>query len=309
VQNKGGTITFGAHKSTATLTVTPPTGRNWKDGGGDKQIVLTLYNSAAQALSSDTVYLFDYHSTTPSRVNISAIQALATQNQTPPANATFKFWRDPNGAKATTLDVYFQLGGEADPVLDYSLFAANGIGNISSWIKKVTIQPNQDNVVVTLRPINPNQVSPSVKSVIVTLLPAPPLQSLPNVPSYQMGKFFQAALRIRDSNSTTDFIPDTDHDGVNDVVETTATTPTDALNHDSDGNGIPDGLPITLTDTDGDGISDADESVLYTLKTNTDGDAFSDFKEVLRGTDPTVANTSTDTTPPTVSITSITAVP
>jgi len=87
------------------------------------------------------------------------------------------------------------------------------------------------------------------------------------------------------------------------------TPPTDPLTHDSDGNGIPDGLVTTSTDTDGDGIGDADESVLYALKPILTATRFQILEEVSRGTDPTVANTSTDTTPPTVSITSITAVP
>jgi len=124
--------------------------------------------------------------------------------------------------------------------------------------------------------------------------------------------------------------PDTDGDGLTDVDEISGALnpfgpndPTDEFNPDSDGDGFSDGEelltapitdpnnasdpPSTGTDTDADGIDDADEisgllnnayANQATDETNadSDGDGLSDGEEILNAplTDPNVADTDTD---------------
>jgi len=82
----------------------------------------------------------------------------------------------------------------------------------------------------------------------------------------------------RDDDDDGDGVPtadegtgDTDGDGVPDYLDT-----------DSDGDGVPDGLTGAMRDSDGDGISDADEAALGTdpASPDSDGDGIADGDEV-----------------------------
>ena len=76
--------------------------------------------------------------------------------------------------------------------------------------------------------------------------------------------------------------PDTDDDGFNDGAEITSNTdPLDPCDPD-------DSLPLCNIDTDGDGLTDAQEEVLGTDVNNvdTDGDGLTDGAEFNNGTDP-----------------------
>jgi MYXO-CTERM domain-containing protein len=74
--------------------------------------------------------------------------------------------------------------------------------------------------------------------------------------------------------------PDTDGDGINDGIELTVARTTDPLKADTDGDGLKDGQE----DANGNGITDAGETdpTLY----DTDGDGMSDALEALATTDP-----------------------
>lgn len=97
---------------------------------------------------------------------------------------------------------------------------------------------------------------------------------------------------------------DSDRDGLTDIQE--ASVGTDPNNPDTDGDGLSDGdeVLIYLTnprnrDTDGDMLSDYDEVMIYKTNPNnpdTDGDGIPDGVEVMQGTDPLVPN------PPTITI-------
>ena len=125
---------------------------------------------------------------------------------------------------------------------------------------------------------------------------------------------------------------DTDADGLSDGEE--ALLGTNPRNRDSDGDGLPDGLEVELgtgpldsdsdddgisdgwehdhapfdpldptdgvADTDGDGLSDADEIALHgtdRLSADTDGDGISDAAEIAAGTSPILADTDGDGIP------------
>lgn len=87
---------------------------------------------------------------------------------------------------------------------------------------------------------------------------------------------------------------DTDKDGVPDALELKYGT--DPKNPDTDGDGLTDGDEIMVwgtdplkKDTDGDGLSDYDEVKIWhtnPLNPDTDGDGFSDGLEVSRGYNP-----------------------
>jgi hypothetical protein len=97
--------------------------------------------------------------------------------------------------------------------------------------------------------------------------------------------------------------PDTDGDGLDDGVEVTVhhTDPTVA---DTDGDGLPDGREVeigttpTRADTDGDGLDDGAEIDMYqtnATQVDSDGDGLADGEEVTRyDTDPTVVDTDGD---------------
>lgn len=99
---------------------------------------------------------------------------------------------------------------------------------------------------------------------------------------------------------------DADSDGIPDVWEKTYAggllTSMNSLT-DSDGDGLSDLLEFragsnpTKVDTDGDGLNDYQEVITYgtdPTKVDTDGDGLSDLNEVQRGTDPTNPDTDGD---------------
>jgi hypothetical protein len=104
-------------------------------------------------------------------------------------------------------------------------------------------------------------------------------------------------------DSDTSSFVDSDGDGLTDTEE--AALGTDPNNADSDGDGVSDGLEVSVygtdphdTDTDGDGLSDYDEIYVHNTDPNmvdTDGDGLNDYDEVnVHGTDPNQIDTDND---------------
>lgn len=103
---------------------------------------------------------------------------------------------------------------------------------------------------------------------------------------------------------------DTDKDGLPDVREKELGT--DPNNPDTDGDGLTDGQEVLVyhtnplkSDTDGDGLSDGDEVLVWKtdpLNPDTDGDGYPDGEEVQSGYNPLgrgkLLNTSTSSTTP-----------
>jgi len=323
-----GGYSYGPQPSSVTFAVGVATNTLYIFGIADNDsgaTTVTLTMNSTPATQSAVVNIYDLcGAPLPAKpvLNVSAMNQLAVEGL---ANGQFRISRivpspwSPVGpcpiAVLPAVDVYFSLGGQADPSTDYTLSAipCAKLTNISARVLKLTIpqlpQPLGSTcgngfdywVDVFLTPKVDNMTE-GVESVIVTMLPGPPSGTQPG--QYVIGKYRQAALRIKDSASTPDFVPDTDNDGVNDVAETTVNF-TDALIPDTDGNGLPDGYNTRSpgADSDMDGISNIDEFILHILKTDSDGDGISDFREVALGTDPTTANTLATQNPPVITIT------
>jgi len=112
---------------------------------------------------------------------------------------------------------------------------------------------------------------------------------------------FQHQLHAQNAS---DASTDADNDGWSNLVEfTNGTSPRIA---DTDNDGIIDSAETQsnplLADTDGDGLSDGAELAVKPTATNpqltdTDGDGRSDADEVRDGTNPTIANSTTDSLP------------
>lgn len=292
-------ITFQNGQFTKQVTVTPVTdARDWHDtgiGSSSRTIVLSV-NDSVNPSSSDTVTLFGMLSAAPCVVTISSPSPAAVRS--PLTAATFKVARNSNGDLTGTMVVFFRLDGQATPVYDYFLAPPAGVTLtvISPTVMSVTIPSGKAATTITLNPWDHGEKG--VESVIVSLLPG----------FYQIGQQWQAALRIRDSQTPSTVVPDTDHDGIDDVTEVTSSPPTDALTPDTDGNGYPDGYSANpALDANGDGVSDGTEEVLGLLPTDFDGDGISDLREVYRGTDPSTTTSTTDKTPPTINLTSPTS--
>lgn len=214
------------------------------------------------------------------------------------------------------VEVLFEVLGSATPGADYTLSASGGcpgdpntiaITDLSPTIKKITLPEEWCPwmpvggpksiyaVTIKITPVTDN-ITEGVESVIVRLLPN----------GYTLLQNTVKALHIRDTTTLSVTAYDTDHDGISDLTEVGSTSVTDPVNPDSNGDGLPDGLTATsgTTDTDKDGLTDYTEFLLNGLSTDSDNDGRSDFREVGNGTDPVTANTSTDATAPTITLTS-----
>jgi hypothetical protein len=287
-----GPIVFPAGVSTATVTVLPL----WENNNpteSTETVILTVTNTG-HANSADTAFIFDSHNAAPSPLSVTTVSPSVKEG----SQTEFKFNR--LGTSKGLIPVVFRLDGQANPDTDYTL-GGNGLITLSPRVRQVTIPDLNSSTLMTLTATSGSSVR-GVESVIITIIPSS------STIYYQIGTPYQVALRIRESNSTKDYVPDTDHDGIDDMTEVGSSPPTDALIPDTDGDGLLDGFVSNQTgDANGDGVSNGAERTLFSLPGDSDGDLFSDFEELLRGIDPSVVNTITDTQPPVITVTSPTS--
>ena len=131
------------------------------------------------------------------------------------------------------------------------------------------------------------------------------------------GDLLRDLIEVRGTNPTNPLVADTDGDGLSDGAEDADrdgardVTETDPNNTDSDGGTVSDGVEVTRgtdpldpsddlppADTDGDGLTDAEEALLGTdpALADTDSDGLSDFVEATgaAGTNPLLFDTDSD---------------
>ncbi|HEU5122557.1 MAG TPA: Calx-beta domain-containing protein [Verrucomicrobiae bacterium] len=297
-------ISFAAGQWIKKIKITPSTNSRTGDDGVEtpETVRLSIIDTITAVTTSGDALIYDHHydnvppitiPVAPSLVRLSSSDTKAIES---PANAaSFQIIR--RGAKAGPMYVKFRIDGTVDPS-DYQISSANTLTQIAPTVWEGKIAAGNSSTTLTVTPTI-DGVAEGVESMIISLVDSG---------DYQTDTDRQIALRILDSSTTPDIIPDTDRDGINDLDELSATLPTDPLDSDSDGDGIPDGyFANASSDTNEDGISNTAELILRLFATDSDGDGITDFREINRGTDPISGTFSADVTAPTITLTSPTS--